>query len=191
MYKIVTSLRVFAVFTVLLGILYPLAITGLGQFFMPEKAHGSLIIKNNRIVGSTLIGQNFTAPQYFHGRFSEVRYNAASSGGSNFSPSDDKLLKSVADRLQQVRIINNLTPNSPIPADMVLASGSGLDPHISLSNATLQLPRVAKERQLQPNKIKKLINQSIDPDFIGIWGHAGVNVLQLNLALDAMPGSTK
>lgn len=185
--NIFTALRVFVVFAILLGIAYPYAITGIAQSFMSNRANGSLVIKNDAAVGSTLIGQNFTNTKYFHGRFSEANYDAANSGGSNLGPSNKKLLERTQERIQKIRAENNLPPNAELPADMVLSSASGLDPHISLTNALLQLPRVTAARATIPQEqIKQLITRNTDPDFIGIWGQAGVNVLKLNLALDKL-----
>jgi potassium-transporting ATPase KdpC subunit len=184
--NILISLRAIIFFTILLGIFYPLTITGISQVVMPKKACGSLIYRGDKIIGSHFIGQEFTKPEYFHGRFSANNYDAVNSGGSNLAPSSSKLIDTVKQRIALVRKENNLTEEESIPADMVLASGSGLDPHISLANAMLQLPRVAKARGLSDGEVKKLINAHITPDFVGLWGEAGVNVLELNLALDEL-----
>lgn len=186
MQTLFTSFRVFLVFAIILGIIYPLAITGISQLIMPKKANGSLIIKDEKIIGSTLIGQEFTSLKYFHGRPSAINYNAATSGATDFGPTNPKLYANTSARIKHVQITNSLPANAAIPADMVLTSGSGLDPHISLENALLQMPRVAKARNISTEKLKKLIINNIDPDFIGLWGKAGVNVLKLNLALDKL-----
>lgn len=186
MSKIIVSLRAFLTLAILLGIIYPLFITGLSKIIMPQKANGSLIIKNKEIIGSKLIGQSFDDPKYFHSRFSASNYDAKKSTASNLAPSNKKLLEQVATRIKQIKTENNLKKDIDLPADMVLTSASGVDPHISISNAMLQLPRVAKIRKIPSNKIESLIKQNTDPDFIGIWGHEGVNVLKLNLALDEL-----
>lgn len=184
MKNLLTSLRVFVTFLILLGICYPLLITGIGQMMMPFEANGSLIESNGKIIGSELIGQQFTTSKYFHTRPSAIEYNAEDSGASNLGPSNPKLFAILDSRLKQIRTENNLPLNTFVPADMVLASASGLDPHISLENAEIQAPRIAKARNLTQSKVESLILESIDSDFIGIWGHAGVNVLKLNLMLD-------
>lgn len=184
MHKFLVSLRVFITFTILLGIGYPLLITGISQLTMAKKANGSLIVVNGKVLGSELIGQEFTQAKYFHGRFSAVNYDARNSGGSNLGPSNPKLLEQVKHRIEKVKAENNLNEKTELPADMVLTSASGLDPHISVENAMLQIGRVAKARNLSEDTIKKLIAKNTTPDFIGIWGKPGVNVLKLNLALD-------
>lgn len=187
MKKIITSLRVFAVFAVILGLIYPIGITVVSQLLMPQKANGSLITLNEKIIGSKLIGQAFTSPKYFHSRYSAADYDATNSGGNNYGPSNQKLIAQTTDRIKNLRAENDIpSSDTSLPADMVLTSASGLDPHISMENALLQLPRVAKARNLAPEKIKPLITASTDPDFVGIWGKAGINVLKLNLALDKL-----
>jgi len=179
MKNIITSLKVFVVFSLLLGVVYPLAITGIAQALMKEKANGSLIVKNEQVIGSSLIGQAFDKPQYFHSRPSAVDYNASGSGGSNLGPSSKKLMARI-----QTTISSEKLGATNIPADRVLTSASGLDPHISLANAQSQIPRIATTRSISEAKLQTLIQQNTDADFIGIWGQSGVNVLQLNLALD-------
>lgn len=177
----ITSIKVFIVFSVLLGLVYPLVITGIAQATMKDKANGSLIVKNEQVVGSSLIGQKFDQPEYFNSRPSAVDYNASGSGASNLGPSSKKLMEQVKERIDNRK---KETGNSLIPADAVLSSASGLDPHISVRNAELQTPRIAKIRNIQEAKIKELINKNTDRDFIGIWGQEGINVLKLNMALD-------
>jgi len=184
MQKIVTSIRVFFVYAVLLGLIYPLFIMGISQVIFPHQANGSLRKSNDKIIGSTLIAQEFTSPRYFHSRFSAINYNAVSSGGSNLAPSNKKLIELTKDHITQVKLENDWSTNLLLPADMVLNSASGLDPHISWTNTMLQLPRVAKARGLSEEKVKTLVYANINPDFIGVWGKSVVNVLQLNLALD-------
>lgn len=186
MSRFITALKILIVFALLLGLGYPALITGISQLLMHHEANGSLIEQNGKIIGSRLIAQTFTQPQYFHSRPSATNYDAINSDGSNLGPSNPKLLKQVGARITQIRNENNLAPHTPLPADMVLTSASGLDPHISLENALLQSPRVAMARHMLPATINQIIMQNIDPDFIGIWGKAGVNVLELNLALDKL-----
>lgn len=172
------AIKSFIIFSVLLGLVYPLAITGIAQVAFPQKANGSLIKIDEQVVGSSLIGQKFDNPTYFNSRPSAVDYNAIGSGGSNLGPSSKKL----ADRVKADIAKNNLSEN--IPADAVLTSASGLDPHISIENAKLQAQRIAKIRGLQISKIDELISNNTDSEFLGIWGQNGVNVLKLNLDLD-------
>lgn len=174
------AIKSFIIFSILLGLIYPLAITGIAQVTMKDKANGSLIVQNGKVVGSSLIGQKFDKPEYFNSRPSAVDYNAAGSGASNLGPSSKKL----ADRVKTDIAKNTLSGN--IPADAVLTSASGLDPHISLENAKLQAKRIAEIRGLQILKIDKLISNNTDSEFLGIWGQDGVNVLKLNLALDQL-----
>ena len=186
MSRFATALKTFAAFTLILGVFYPAFITGISQLLMHNEANGSLIEQNGNIIGSRLIAQSFTQPQYFHSRPSAINYDATNSGGSNLGPSNPELLKQVAARIAQVRNENHLTPHTPLPADMVLTSGSGLDPHISVDNALLQLSRVAVARHMLSTTVSNAIMQNIDHDFIGIWGKTGVNVLELNLTLDKL-----
>ncbi len=185
MQKLITSCRAFLVFALFLGLIYPLFIMGIGQVIFPVKANGSLLKNHdNTIIGSKLIAQEFTAHKYFHSRFSAINYNAADSGASNLSISNAKLYKQTKKHINHIRLENDFPDDMKLPADMVLESASGLDPHISLANTMLQLPRVAKHRGLTQERVKKLIETTIDDDFIGIWGAEGVNVLKLNIALD-------
>lgn len=179
----ITSIKAFIGFSILLGLVYPLAITGIAQITMPQKANGSLIELDGKIVGSSLIGQKFDKPEYFYSRPSAVDYNAANSGASNLGPSSKKLIE----RVKKDIIKENLNGKN-IPADMVLTSASGLDPHISVENAESQIPRIAKLRKLTETKLKELVNKNTDPDFIGIWGQKGVNVLKVNIELGKMAG---
>jgi len=175
--EIITSIKLFIGFSILLGLVYPLAITGIAQAAMNKQANGSLVELDGKIVGSSLIGQKFDKPEYFASRPSAVNYDAAGSGASNFGPINKKYIDQVGERVVMI--------DSPsIPADMVLASASGLDPHISLKNANLQVPRVAKNRNLSEAKVKELVRENTDPNFIGLWGQKGVNVLKLNIALN-------
>ena len=186
MQKLMTATRVFFVFAILLGLIYPLFILAIGQTIFPDKANGSLLISNDKIVGSKLIAQEFTAHKYFHSRFSAKNYDATNSGASSLALSNANLYKQIEKRIKHILLENDLPPNTKLPADMVMSSASSLDPHISLDNALLQLPRIAKHRGLPKELVKNLINDFLDPDFIGIWGQKSVNVLQLNLKLDKL-----
>lgn len=182
--EIITAIKVFVGFSILLGLVYPLVINGIAQITMPYQANGSLIEKNGKVIGSTLIGQKFDNPEYFNSRPSAVDYNAAGSGASNLGPTSKKLIAQTEERIKEVRKNNNLKENDKIPADAVLSSASGLDPHISIENAILQIPRIAKIRKLSEAQINELVNKNTDSDFIAIWGQNGVNVLKLNMELD-------
>ena len=170
---------------------YPLLVFGIGQVLFPAKANGSLIVeKDGTVRGSKLLGQNFTAEKYFHPRPSAAGngYDAANSGGSNLGPTSQKLNDLIKGNIETYRKENGLKETDPVPADAVTASGSGLDPHISLRNAELQVTRVAKARSLGEDKVRALISQYTDSADLGVLGEPGVNVLQLNLALDDMGG---
>lgn len=182
--EIKTAVLIFVAFSLLTGLIYPLIMTGIIQFVMPEKASGSLIALDGKIVGSELIGQNFSSPSYFHGRPSAVDYSANGSGASNFGPTSAKLMDLVRQRIEQVRSENNLSSNASVPADLVLASASGLDPHISLEAAMLQVPRIAKSRGLNQSDVQELVGKNVEHPQFGFLGQERVNVLRLNLALD-------
>lgn len=169
--------------------LYPLLVFGIAQIAFPAKANGSLIIDaNGTIIGSRLLGQGFTGTNYFHPRPSAAGtgYDATSSGGSNLGPTSQALNAAVKGRIETYRKTNGLKENDSVPADAVTASGSGLDPHISLKNAELQAPRVAKARNLSIDTVSGLIFANTDAAGAGFLGEPGVNVLRLNLALDAI-----
>jgi K+-transporting ATPase ATPase C chain len=182
--EIKTAVLLFAAFSLLTGLIYPLLMTSIIQSAMPEKASGSLIAVDGKIVGSELIGQNFSSPGYFHGRPSAVGYSANGSGASNFGPSSAKLIDQVQQRIVLVRSENNLSSNESVPADLVLSSASGLDPHISLEAAMLQVPRVARARGLNRSEVQELVRENVEPPQFGFLGQERVNVLRLNLALD-------
>jgi potassium-transporting ATPase KdpC subunit len=167
--------------------LYPLIVFGISQLLFRDQANGSLIIAaDGSVRGSKLLGQSFSDPKYFHPRPSAAGngYDATSSGGSNLGPTSQKLKDAIHDRITTYRAENGLSGTEPVPADAVTASGSGLDPEISLRNAELQLPRVSKTRGLGEDKIRQLIKQNTDGRDLGVFGDPGVNVLKLNLALD-------
>ena len=167
--------------------IYPLVVFGISQALFRDKANGSLIVdRNGTVRGSKLLAQGFTAAKYFHPRPSSAGngYDAANSGGSNLGPTSQKLYDSIKERVAAYRAENGLSETDPVPADAVTASGSGLDPHITLQNAELQSARVAKVRGLNTEQIREVIKQNTDPADLGVLGDAGVNVLKLNLALD-------
>ena len=169
--------------------LYPLIVFGISQAFFRDKANGSLIVDSGGIVhGSKLLGQAFADPKYFHPRPSAAGngYDAASSGGSNLGPTSQKLNDAIKDRVDGYRKENGLNADESVPADAVTASGSGLDPHISLRNAELQTPRVAKARAVSEEKLRELIRQNTDARDLGLLGDPGVNVLTLNRAVDSL-----
>jgi len=181
-----TAMLLFIAFSLLTGLIYPLLMTGIIQIAMPEQASGSLIVVNGKIVGSELIGQNFTSPGYFHGRPSAVNYAGNGSGASNFGPTNKNLMEQVSQRISEVRAENNLSSNATVPSELVLASASGLDPHISMEGAMLQVPRVANARGIPESEVKVLVYQHIEPAQFGIMGQERVNVLNLNLALNEL-----
>lgn len=169
--------------------LYPLVVFGISQALFHDKANGSLIVdRDGTVRGSKLLGQDFTDAKYFHPRPSAAGngYDAANSGASNLGPTSEKLKNAINDRIEAYRKENKLDANTAVPADAVTASGSGLDPHISMRNAELQTPRVAKERALSEDKVRELVRQNTDGPDLGFLGEAGVNVMMLNRALDAL-----
>jgi len=170
--------------------LYPLIVFGISQAFFRDKANGSLITgADGSVRGSKLLGQAFSDPKYFHPRPSAAGngYDATSSGGSNLGPTSRKLNDAIKDRVAAYRKENGLSENDSLPADAVTGSGSGLDPQIRLRKAELQIPRIAKARGLSEQKVRELIQENTDGRDLGILGEPGVNVLNLNLALDASP----
>jgi K+-transporting ATPase ATPase C chain len=195
MKKHLTELRsavmVTLVFAVVLCGLYPLVVFGVAQVFFHDQANGSLIVDANGTVhGSKLLGQQFTADKYFQSRPSAAGngYDATSSGGSNLGPTSSNLVTAITQRIADYRTGNGLATNALVPADAVTASGSGLDPHISLRNAELQAPRVAKARNVSVEKVLELVRANTDSASFGFLGEPGVNVLKLNFALDNLQG---
>jgi len=192
---LIPGLRIALVLTVLTGVLYPGIVTGLCQLFFRQQANGSLIVNNGRIIGSGLIGQSFTRPEYFHPRPSaagSAGYDASTSGGSNLGPTSRQLMNRVQSDMEAFRR-ENPEYQGPIPSDMATASGSGLDPHISPASAYAQAYRVAKTRRISVDQVNRLVSQNIEPPSLGFLGDARVNVLQLNLALDRyfeLPGNS-
>jgi potassium-transporting ATPase KdpC subunit len=188
---LISQLRTSLVATIVLAMilcgLYPALVWSVAQALFPEKANGSLIVQNGRAIGSKLIGQNFTDAKYFHPRPSaagDVGYDATSSGGSNLGPTSKKLIDSIKERVEAYRTENNLPLNVQAPADAVTASASGLDPHISVRNALLQAPRVAKARGIKEKVVVEKIEANTQGRDFYIFGEPRVNVLALNLSLD-------
>jgi K+-transporting ATPase KdpC subunit len=174
------------IFVVITGIVYPLVTTGIAQIFFPFRANGSIITAGGQPIGSELIGQPFDQPQYFWGRLSgtsDFPYNASASGGTNYSATNDKLIRQAQ---QRINALKNIDPNNtqPIPVDLVTASASGLDPHISVAAAQYQVNRVARTRGISPESVLKMVAQYTEKPTLGFLGESRVNVLKLNLALD-------
>jgi len=182
------SLVTLALFTFLSGLAYPISVTAIAQWIFPYQANGSLMERDGQVIGSKLIGQSFTEPRYFWGRPSATEsfpYNAAASSGSNLGPTNPSLEQAVRSRIQALQAADPGNA-SPVPVDLVTASASGLDPHISVAAALYQVPRVARERGLSEEQVRLMVEQSTEGRQLGFLGEPRVNVLVLNLALDGL-----
>lgn len=182
---LLTSIRLTIVLLVLLCGIYPAVVWGIGQVAFRDAAEGSLLHRDGKVIGSSLIAQSFASPKYFHPRPSAAGngYDAMASGGSNLGPTSQKLHDRIS---ESVSAWHDVRPADGIPSDAVTASSSGLDPHISPANARAQAPRIARERRLSPDEVNRLIDDAIEGRFLGVYGEPRVNVLLLNLALDSM-----
>ena len=179
------SLGVLLIFTLIVGIIYPTFITVCAQTFFKDKANGSLIVKDGEVVASKLIGQNFTSPEYFWGRPSatvDYPYNGVGGSGSNKTPAGDELEEIIKKRIEELQKYNGT--DEEIPVDLVTASGSGLDPHLSVAAAEYQVDRIARERNMSKDEVESIIDKYTNKRFLGVFGEETVNVLQVNLALD-------
>jgi len=185
--QLLPALVAFLALTALTGIAYPLVVTGVAQVAFPGRADGSLVKRDGVVVGSRLIGQAFAGPEYFHPRPSAAGdgYDAMASSASNLGPTNEDLLSSISERIAAYREENGLDSGDEVPVDAVTASGSGLDPHISPPNARLQVARVAEERGISLDEVLELVDDHTDGRSLGFLGEPGVNVLELNLAVDA------
>jgi potassium-transporting ATPase KdpC subunit len=182
--NLITAVLMTIVTTLLLGVVYPLVVTGLAQALFPAKANGQLIERNGNVVGSRIIGQAFSSPGYFHGRPSAAGtgYDAANSGGTNLGPTNKKLVDAVKAAVDAARKEN---PSAPVPIDLVTSSASGLDPHVSPAAALFQVPRVARERGVTEDEVRRVVDECTSGRQLGLFGEPVVNVLEANLALEA------
>jgi len=181
--SLIVAVLMTIVTTILLGLIYPLAVTGLSQVLFPDNANGQLIERNGKVIGSRIIGQPFSSPGYFHPRPSAAGsgYDAASSSGTNLGPTNKKLVDAVKGNVEAARKDN---PNVPVPIDLVTSSASGLDPHLSPAAALFQVPRVASARHATDAEVRALVESHVEGRQLGFLGEPRVNVLLLNLALD-------
>jgi K+-transporting ATPase ATPase C chain len=189
------ALVLIVLFTIVTGLVYPFVMTGIAQVVFPHQANGSLVVRDGTVIGSELTGQAFSSDRYFHGRLSatvatdpadatktvDAPYNAANSAGSNLGPTSKALIERLTKDVEERRGQN---PNARVPTDLVTASGSGLDPHVSPEAALFQVPRVAKARNMPEDRVRALVNERIEGRVLGIFGEPRVNVLALNMALD-------
>ncbi|MBL8067051.1 MAG: potassium-transporting ATPase subunit KdpC [Armatimonadetes bacterium] len=186
MKEVIVAIRVFVVLTVLTGVVYPLVITGVAQAMFPQQANGSLIRQDGRVVGSSLIGRQFDDPKYFWGRPSATSpdpYNGTASSGSNLGPTNPDLMKAIQGRVDALRAADSGN-DQPIPTDLVTASGSGLDPHVSVAAAEYQIPRIARSRGMKETDVRTLVSKNTHGSDFGVFGERVVNVQELNLDLD-------
>lgn len=187
------AIKMTIVLTLITGIAYPIAMAGVGRVLFPWQAAGSPIRRDGQVVGSALIGQNFSSPRYFHGRPSaagDKGYDATASGGSNLGPTNRSLIDTVRKRLRET-VESEAVSAQKVPVDLVTASGSGLDPDLSPAAAELQVPRVARARHLSEERVRELVARNTSARFLGIFGEPRVNVLMLNLALDEAGGGQR
>lgn len=187
--QILIAIKIFSLLTILLGVAYPLVITGIAQLAFPEKANGSLIVQGNKVIGSEWIGQKFDSVVYFSSRPSATDYSPMPSGGSNLGPTSSKLRQLVAERQTQFIEFNQLRDSVDVPSEMLLSSASGLDPHISPKAALMQVERIVRARQMDSSRKQQLLNLITElteaPQF-GVFGEERINVLNLNMKLDKM-----
>jgi potassium-transporting ATPase KdpC subunit len=188
MRNLIIAIRFTVVTTVIFGLMYPLVVTGLAQVLFHDKANGQLLYQNGEVVGSRIIGQGFTGPEYFHSRPSAAGngYDAANSSGSNYGPTNKKLIDRVAGDVSALQVDH---PGAEVPVDLVTASGSGLDPHISPAGAEFQVARVARERHLSEDAVRMLVKAHTERRQLGFLGEPRVNVLLLNMDLDRVRGA--
>jgi K+-transporting ATPase ATPase C chain len=181
--NLIAAVLMTIVTTIILGVIYPLAMTGIAQVMFPDKANGQLIERDGKVVGSRIIGQGFSSPGYFHSRPSAAGtgYDAANSAGSNLGPTNKKLIDTVKANVDAARKEN---PTAPVPIDLVTASASGFDPHITPAAAEFQVPRIASERSMTEDAVRQVVAVNTEGRQLGFFGEARVNVLELNLALD-------